>query len=142
MTAIVVGIGDEAAGDDAVGLAVAREVRALGGDARLAADASLVLALIGDGARVVLVDAVLGGGPPGRILELDASALATGPVPLSSHGLGVAAMLELARALYGDHRRLAILGIVIETAARGIGLSPAVAAAVAPAAERALSLAQ
>jgi hydrogenase maturation protease len=136
--AIIVGIGQLAAGDDGVGLAVARELAVRGFAVRESADASLLLALLPAGHRVVVVDAVAGGGPPGTVMQLDPAALGTGPTPLSSHGLGVAEAIALARTLYGDEAvtRLAIVGIAIERpAAHAIGLSPAIAAAVGPAAE-------
>jgi hydrogenase maturation protease len=135
--AIIVGIGQLAAGDDGVGLAVARELAARGFAVRESADASLLLELLPAGHRVVVVDAVAGGGPPGTVMQLDPAALGTGPTPLSSHGIGVAEAIALARTLYSDAAvaRLAIVGVAIERpAAHAIGLSPAVAAAVGPAA--------
>ncbi|HSK04709.1 MAG TPA: hypothetical protein VK932_25840, partial [Kofleriaceae bacterium] len=79
MTAVVVGIGQDAAGDDGVGLAVARALAGRGLEVRQAADASVVLALLEAGRRVVIVDAVIGGGAPGAVVRLDPGALASGP---------------------------------------------------------------
>jgi hydrogenase maturation protease len=141
--AIVVGIGQLAAGDDGVGLAVACELAARGFAVRESADASLLLALLEAGHRVVVVDAVAGGGPPGTVMQLDPAALGTGPTPLSSHGIGVAEAIALARTLYGAAAvaRLAIIGIAIERpAAHAVGLSPAVAVAVGLAAALAAEL--
>lgn len=141
--AVIVGIGQLGAGDDGVGLAVARELAARGVPVRESADASILLALLEAGHRVVLVDAVVGGGPPGTVMQLDPDALVDGPTPLSSHGIGVAEAVALARTLYGDAAgaRLAIVGISIDRpAARGIGLSPAVAAAVGAGATLAAAL--
>jgi len=143
--ATIVGIGQLAAGDDGVGLAVARELAARGFAVRESADASILLALLEAGHRVVIVDAVVGGGSPGRVMQLDPAGLGTGPTPLSSHGLGVSEAIALARTLYGDAAvaRLAIIGIAIERpATHAVGLSPAVAAAVGPAAALAAALAQ
>ena len=141
--AVVVGIGQLAAGDDGVGLAVARALAARGHEVRESADASAVLALLEAARRVVIVDAVVGGGAPGAVLRLDPAALAAGPAPLSSHGIGVAEAIELARTLYGEGAaRVAIVGVAIERPARAaLGLSPAVAAAVEPAAALATALA-
>jgi hydrogenase maturation protease len=142
-TAIIVGIGQLAAGDDGVGLAVAGELAARGFAVREAADASILLPLLEAGHRVVVVDAVAGGGPPGTVMQLDPGALGAGPAPLSSHGIAVAEAIELARALYGDAAvsRLAIVGIAIERpVAHAVGLSPAVAAAIGPAAALAAKL--
>lgn len=142
--AIVVGIGQLVAGDDGVGLAVARELAARGVAVRESADASILLGLFDAGHRIVLVDAVAGGGPPGSLLRISPDALDGGPSPLSSHGLGVAEALAIARMLYGTRAvaELAIIGIAIDRAhAHAVGLSPAVAAAVGPAADLAAELA-
>lgn len=142
--AIVVGIGQLAAGDDAVGLIVARELARRGLAARESADASVLLTLLEAGHRIVVVDAVVGGGRAGAVIRLAAGALGGGPVPMSSHGLGVAEAIELARVLYGPQivGAIALVGIVIERPARhAVGLSPAVAAAVGPAADLAADLA-
>jgi len=144
--AVVVGIGQLAAGDDGVGLAVARVLAARGVETRESADASVLLSLLEAGRRVVLVDAVAGAGAPGSVLQLDVGALASGPTPLSSHGIGVAEALELARTLYGAQSvaRVEIVGVAITRpgGASSFGLSPAVAAAVEPAAALAASLAE
>jgi hydrogenase maturation protease len=147
--AVIVGIGQLAAGDDGVGLAVARELAARGLPVRESADASIVLALLEAGHRVVLVDAVAGGGPPGTVMQLDPDALVLAPVgapiPISSHGISVAEAIALARTLYGDAAvaRLAIVGIAIERpAAHAVGLSPAVASSVRTAATRVAELAK
>lgn len=145
MSAIVVGIGQDAAGDDGVGLAVARVLADRGVPVRQSADASVLIPLLGAGRRVVIVDAVVGGGVAGTVLRLDPAELAAGPAPLSSHGLGVAEALELARTLHGEAaaRRVAIIGIAIDrpAPAAALGLSAAVAAAVEPAARLAGELA-
>lgn len=144
MTAVVVGIGQLAGGDDGVGLVVARTLAARGFETRESADASIVLSLLAAQRSVVLVDAVVGGGAPGSVLRLTADALGTGPRPLSSHGLGVAEALELASTLYGTPigERVEIVGVAIaRPVGSAFGLSPAVAAAVAPAAALAAALA-
>jgi len=144
MTAVVVGIGQLAAGDDGVGLAVARALAARGFETRESADASVVLALLEAERRVVLVDAVVDGGAPGSVIRLAVDALASGPTPLSSHGIGIAEAIELARTLYGAESvaRVDIVGVAIaRPTGAAFGLSPAVAAAVEPAAALAASLA-
>jgi hydrogenase maturation protease len=143
--AVIVGIGQPAAGDDGVGLLVARALAVLGHETRESADASILLTLLEDERRVVVVDAVVDGGVAGSVLQLDLGALASGPAPLSSHGIGVAEALELARTLYGAQvvGGVQIVGIAIDhpTGAM-LGLSPAVAAAVEPAAVLAVALAR
>ncbi|HEU4729411.1 MAG TPA: hydrogenase maturation protease [Kofleriaceae bacterium] len=144
MTAVVVGIGQAAAGDDGVGLVVAEALAARGFETRQAADASVLLPLLEAARRVVLVDAVVGGGAPGSVSRLAPAQLASGPTPLSSHGLGVAEALELARTLYGEAAgsRVDIVGVAIaRPSGPAFGLSAEVAAAVEPAAALAAMLA-
>lgn len=143
--AIVVGIGQVAAGDDGVGLAVARELAGRGLAVQESADASVLLGLLEAGHRVVVVDAVAGGGPPGTVIRLAPDALGSGPTPVSSHGLGVAEAIALARTLYGPHRvaELAIVGVAIDRPrVHTMGLSLAVAAAIGPAADLVAELAR
>ncbi|HMD51105.1 MAG TPA: hydrogenase maturation protease, partial [Solirubrobacteraceae bacterium] len=104
---VVIGIGNELRGDDAAGLQI---VRLLRGRARAGGIAvhehegePLALIEVWDGARgVVLVDAARSGAPPGTIHRLDASQQPVGPrLPRSSstHGVGLAEAIELARSL-------------------------------------------
>lgn len=139
--AVVVGIGQLAAGDDGVGLLVARVLAARGHEVRESADASILLGLFEAGCRVVLVDAVVGGGPPGTVMRLGPRELAAGVAPLSSHGLGVAETLELARTLYGEPA-IAIVGVAIDRPEHAsLAVSPAVAAAIEAAAALVAALA-
>ena len=157
---VVLGIGQPMAGDDGVGIAVARALAASAGtgpgiDVRESTDATALLALLEEGRTVVVVDAVIGGGDagpgvrpqdgaqdakPGTILCLDSGALGEDGapvVPVSSHGIGVAESLDLAATLLGEDvaQRVRIVGIVVARTERfETGLSPAVAAAVEPAA--------
>jgi hydrogenase maturation protease len=144
VTAVVIGIGQPSAGDDSVGLVIARVLAARGLETRESADASVLLSLLEAERRVVLVDAVVGGGAPGSVSRLDVGALASGPAPLSSHGIGVAEALALACTLYGTQcvARVEIVGVAIaRPTGSAFGLSPAVAAAVEPAAALAAALA-
>ncbi len=143
---LLIGLGNELRGDDAAGLLVARAARArrtpgvevveLGGE-------PLDLIEAWEGAEAALVvDAVCSGGAPGELWLLDAG---EGPLPAafgsaSTHALGLAEAVELARALERLPTRLLVLGI--ETASFEAGAPPgaAVRAAVEPAAEYALRL--
>ena len=120
MGARVIGIGQQAAGDDGVGIAVVRHLREHGGlnGAELveAAEPSALIPWLEGADSVVLVDAVLGGGEPGDVLRLTPESLAGGGVqPLSTHGMGVAQAVELARTLAPDStaRRIWIVGVCI-----------------------------
>lgn len=142
---IIVGLGQEAAGDDAVGLVVARALSARGIRALASADASVIVTLLSEGTALVVVDAVVCAGQPGAVLQLSADDLAEGRAQVSSHGLGLVEALALASVLYGRRapRMVDIVGIVIDAPiARGAPLSPGVARAVDAAAALATRLAQ
>jgi hydrogenase maturation protease len=140
----VVGVGAALCGDDSVGLAVVARLRANGGPRGVSlhevADPSALLNLLETDDAVVIVDAVVGPGPVGEVVQLDPDRLgAEGDRPASSHGFGVLRALALARAVFGGDaaRDLRIVGVRIAPAvARGTpGLSPPVEAAVERAAD-------
>lgn len=141
--ALVVGLGQWAAGDDSVGLVVARRISARGADAIESADASVLVDLLAGGRRVVVVDAVVTAGIAGKVLHLLPNDVESGLVPLSSHGIGVADALVLASTLHGEDvlRRVDIVGVTVDAVPRvGSKMSPRVRAAVSRAAALATSL--
>ena len=134
----VIGIGQPAAGDDGVGIAVLRYLRAQAGlsgaDLVEAAEPSALIPWLEGADPVILVDAVLGGGAPGTVLRLTPeSAAASAVQPLSTHGMGVVQAVELARALAPEAvaTRIWIVGVCIAQPERyAHALSPAVEQAV------------
>ena len=140
--ALVIGLGNPDRGDDAVGLHVARRVATLGLPDVVVEDArGDTLALLDRWAgvgRVVLVDAAAPSALPGRIHRLDPLA---GPLPRdlalgSTHAFGLAEAVELARTLGLLPQWMTIYAIEAACFHPGAALSPAVAAAVVPAAAR------
>lgn len=115
----VIGIGARHRGDDAAGLMVADGLGAFHHDGE---PASLIEAWNGVD-EVVLVDAIRSGRSVGEVVEFDAIAE---PLPLgvcrSTHALGLASAIELARALERLPRRLRVIGI--EGAEFGFGADP------------------
>ncbi|NIR59786.1 MAG: hydrogenase maturation protease [Gammaproteobacteria bacterium] len=81
--------------------------------------AALIEALRG-AELVVLVDAMRAGGPPAQVRRLSPDTLATGAFT-SSHGIGVAEALALARALGELPPRLAVLGIEVGDGTAEVG---------------------
>jgi hydrogenase maturation protease len=139
---VVLGVGNCDRGDDAAGPAVARALRG-----RLPAgvaviegsgEATALIAHMEGADDAFLIDACVSGARPGTVHRVDASAA---PVPerlagLTTHGFGVAAAVELARALGQLPPRCivyAIEGAAFET---GAPLSPAAADGVSEAARR------
>jgi hydrogenase maturation protease len=133
VSTVVIGTGNEARHDDGAGLAVARQLRAAGIEAREArGDLSSLADLWHDADRVILVDAVRSGARPGTLHRFDALAA---PLPAvfaraSTHALGVAEAVELARALGRLPDTLIVYGIEGAEFGLGEGLSPEVTAAI------------
>ena len=136
MSVVVVGIGNEWRRDDGAGLEVARR---LGSSPpprtrvveREGEPSGLLDTWEGEN-EVILVDAVSSGAHPGTIHRLDALAQ---PLPAelfraSTHHLGLADAVELARALDRLPRRLEVYGIEGRDFAAGPGLAPEVERAV------------
>jgi len=142
---VVAGIGNELRGDDGVGPEVARRVSATAGSIgrggrqieQLGPFAS-PLELLGswDGAELaVVVDAVHAEAEPGALIvtEIDTRAAHDDGGDLggaSTHGIGLAGVLRMARALGEAPRRVVLVGVVGEDFGVGCGLSPATRSAV------------
>jgi hydrogenase maturation protease len=153
LAGLVIGLGHPDRGDDAVGPVVARQVAAAGIEDLVVVERDEPADLMDtwshhDQRLVVVVDAVRSGAAPGTIHVLEAGA---GSGPLSAdtwaatgrggtHALGLAAVVELARALGTLPDQVLVVGVEAEQFDHGTSLSPAVAAAVRPAADRVLSL--
>jgi len=142
-SALVLGVGTEHRGDDAVGLRVAERLRSSGPPS-----GTTVLTLSTDGTRlidawdgaglVVVVDALSSGGRPGTVerIEVGAAPLPSSTRLSSTHGLSLAEAVALGQSLHRMPSRLVIYAI--EGGRFGIGepLSAEVEAAVAPVARR------
>ena len=138
MSTLVIGIGERARGDDAVGLLVADAVHR--DDIRcdviaITSPTQLLDAWEGHD-DVVVVDAVRAGGRPGEVsvIEVGHRSLPAHAGAGGSHGFGVAEVVELGRALGRLPRRLVLVGIEAADFTHGAPLTPAVADAVRPAA--------
>ncbi len=136
MRRIVVGIGNPERGDDAAGRILARRLRgALPQDIDIAehdGETTGLLALLDGADAAFLIDACVSGAPAGTIHRFD---LADGELPpisgrISSHGLGLAEALELARALGQLPPRCILYAIDGQSFDAGAELSPPVIAAV------------
>ena len=139
----VIGVGNAWRGDDAAGLLVARRLEA---DRLPRVQISQCLGTVTaiqeawqDAAGVIVVDAVVSGGPPGTIHRFDGQGddmrlqLSRSS---SSHGWGVAEALALGRLFQELPPVLIIYGIEGKNFDHGTNLSPEVAAAIPAAADR------
>lgn len=132
----LIGIGNRFRGDDAAGLEVASRLRATHPPGcRILEEGGEPVSLIEGFALVkeaLVVDAVSSGAEPGTLHRFDATAE---PLPVelfknSTHALGVADAVELARELERLPHRLSIYGIEGANFDAGEGLSPAVESTV------------
>jgi len=126
----VIGLGNAARGDDAAGLLAAR---ALGG-VELERDPSALVELLDGAPSATILDAVSSGAAPGTVHRFDVSAE---PLPASvrratsTHALGLAEAIELARTLGRLPERVIVYGIEGRSFAAGDPVCAAVRAAVA-----------
>lgn len=135
MTRLVIGVGNRDRGDDAVGPFVADAVAAAGAPHITATSArcdpgDLVTLWTGH-ADVVLIDACVSGGRAGDVHRFDARAA---PLPaafdaVSTHGFGLAAAIELARATFQLPDSLVLYAVEAECFEPGAPMTGAVAAA-------------
>lgn len=140
---LVIGLGSPDRGDDAIGTAVARRVGALGlpGVTVLVHEDPTALIDLWSGVDLaVVVDAVRSGAPAGQVLLVEAGAGAPALADQAwartgrggTHAFGLAAAVELGRALGRLPARLVVVGVEGATFEHGAPLSAAVAAAVGP----------
>jgi len=84
-----------------------------------------------DGAeRVILIDAVHSGATPGTLHRRQAEELTSSDTSLSSHDMGVAAAVALARSLDQIPARLVLFGIEMDETQQGDDLSRAACSAL------------
>ena len=129
----VIGVGNTLRGDDGAGPAVARALGERGADAlEHAGDGVGLIDRFDGAARVVVVDAMCAGLAPGtvRVFEAGLTPLPAGRFVRSSHRIGVAEGIELARVLGRLPGRITVYGIEGVYFDYRDGLSPAVEDAV------------
>jgi hydrogenase maturation protease len=140
---VVIGVGNEFRRDDGLGPAVLARLReeALPADVTLAAsdgEPTRMLDLWTGADLAVVVDAVrTGGDHGGHIYELRVEDLhGRSAEAAGSHRIGLGSTVELGRVLRRMPRRLVVYAVDGCDFGFGTGLTPEVAAAVAPVAER------
>jgi len=144
---VVAGLGSEYRRDDGAGPLVAARAVEEAGTGRDVGPITDPLDLLGvwDGADLaVVVDAVQSGAAPGTVYVVELGGV--GGVPYgpsattSTHGIGLAGVVRLSRAVGAAPDRVVVVGIEGEDFGRGTGLSPAVEAALAGAVGRVVDL--
>ena len=141
---LLIGLGNLQRGDDGVGIAVVRRVVEIAAEDVEVVESDDPASLIDTWSaveRVVVVDAMKSDRPAGTVLALDVTET---PLPSDgwatggTHALGLAAAVELSRALGRLPQRLVVIGVEVDGLITGTELTPAVRAAVKPAADVAL----
>ena len=133
---VVIGIGNRLRGDDAAGVVVAEQLRARvpEGVEVVSCDEepSRLMEAWAGVESVVLIDTVSSGAPPGTLHSFDAGqeAVPARTFRSSTHAIGIADTIELARALGRLPRRVRVYGIEAGGFETGSSLTPAVESAV------------
>lgn len=140
----MIGIGNPNRGDDGVGPEVARLLRGRVPDdveiAELDGEATALLDRLDTAETVYLIDAAASGSDAGTVQRFDCR---EGPLPeasfrVSTHGFGLAAAIELARALGQLPPRCVVYGIEVADVAAGAGLTGEIRASARAVAARIL----
>lgn len=129
---LVIGVGNEYRSDDGLGICVLRTLRRrVNNDTRmieLSGEGSSLMSAWSDAEHVLIIDAVVSGGPAGMLHRLDAKREKI-PKHLfhsSSHTFGVGDAIELARELDELPQSLILYGLEGESFEAGVGLSESV----------------
>ncbi|WP_019928915.1 hydrogenase maturation protease [Nocardia sp. BMG111209] len=136
MRVLVAGIGNIFLGDDGFGPAVVRALPPPDSPGVRVTDYGirgmhLAYDLLGDWDALLLVDALPGGGEPGRVEVLHVDPDAESGSYLDAHAMDPQAMFATVRALGGTlPATTLVIGCRVESVAEGIGLTDTVAAAV------------
>ncbi len=140
MRLLVAGIGNIFFGDDGFGSEVARR---LAGDGRVEGvtiedygirGMHLAYELVSGYDRVILIDAVPRGGKPGTLYVIEPEVRPSGSAP-DAHRMDLENVFAFVRMIGAEPPPITIVGCEPSDAEEAIGLSPAVQAAVQPAAE-------
>nr|WP_231370987.1 hydrogenase maturation protease [Thioalkalivibrio sp. ALJ16] len=135
---LVIGIGNPWRGDDGIGHAVVDALADTPGlaTAKSQGEPAELMELWQGHDPVILVDAIVTGAAPGTLHRLDAREPLPRGARYSSHGIGLAEAVELARSLGELPDTLIVHGIEPARLEDGAGLSPAIRAVIGQAVTR------
>jgi hydrogenase maturation protease len=142
---VVIGVGNRMRSDDGAGPAVLDRLGGLVptdvGLVESMGDVAQILDAWKSSERVVIVDAVMSGSPPGTVRRLDGrSGVPTSWRSPSSHLIGLAEAIELGGSLGSLPDEVTVFGIEAENVDGGTALTASVGAAVDEVAEEILML--
>lgn len=145
---LIIGVGNRYRHDDSVGLLIARRLRAqLSSEVAVidhSGEGAALLEILNGNALVIMIDAACSKAAAGTIHRLNAheQKIPAKVFNYSTHTLGIAEAIEMARVLNQLPERLVIYGIEGENFTPGEGLSPAVEQAAQQVETEILSLMQ
>jgi hydrogenase maturation protease len=142
---VVAGVGSEYRRDDGAGPAVAARTVEQSPATHDIGPVVDPLDLLGRWDRAdlaIVIDAMRSGAAPGtvRVLELTGTAVVSSPGVTSTHGISLSGVLRLAQVIDQAPRRVVVVGIEGDDFGRGLGLSPAVTAAIPVAVQNVVDL--
>ena len=127
MRRVVIGVGNPARGDDAIGSEVVRRLPSSIGAITRSGEPSGIIAELAGADEAIIVDAIWSGRPAGTGIVTD---VRCHPIEVttvtSTHGLGLAEALELARILGTLPRHVWLIGIEVGSLGVGAAFTPAV----------------
>ncbi len=139
---LVAGLGNELLADDGVGVHAARMLAAdpPGGAVVVEVGTAVLdaLHLFAWADRVLAIDAMMAGGPPGTVYRFGPDSVASEGGEVSLHELGLVGALRLLPA--AERPRVTVLGVEPREIAFGLELSPPVAGALGTVAAEARAL--
>ncbi len=134
---MIIGVGNDLRGDDAVGCIAARKLSSLNipGVAveEVQGDCTVLLDLFAAAERCILIDAVVvEGGLPGTVKRFDLKSTPTSDIPLkpSSHMFGILEALAFANLSGAVPQRCILYGVLSSAFEFGSPMSPSVEAAI------------
>ncbi len=142
---VIIGVGNEYRGDDAIGLIAARRLRErLGSQAdirELSGEGAAVIDAMQNANNAIIIDAAESGADPGTVFRYDATSerIPTGHFHYSTHAFSVAEAVETARALGQLPKMVIVYGIEGKSFDYGENLSPGLDDAVEVVVDRILS---
>ena len=142
---VVLGLGNTILSDDGVGI---RAVEALERDARTPLGVDLIdggtkglelACYASDASKLLLLDALDVGEPPGTVVRIRGSDLLGLPAGKTVHELGLADLLATLHLVAAESLEIVVLGVQPATTELGTALSPAVEMAVGPLVDEAIA---
>jgi hydrogenase maturation protease len=133
---VVLALGNRIRSDDAIGLFALEYLQR---DTRIDLSVTMVeggtkglelVPYVSGASRLLVLDAVEGGAPPGSVLRMQREDLRSLPGSGSVHELALADILNALRVLNQEPQETVLLGVQPETTDLGVSLSPSVEASI------------